>query len=199
MLAAAVVLLLLANCGGGSSPTAPSDCDEFPDQATSPYVLPWSVGETYQAFLHLLRGNPVQRFAIDFPMPIGTVVLASRAGTVVRIEESFFDGDHAGGHENRVFIQHGDGTVARYVHLTHDGVLVEVGALVAEGDPIGLSGDTGNSSGPHTHFDVTACCCITPPNYDELPCGQTLPLSFRNTSTHSCGLEHGTGYTAEPF
>ncbi|MFQ5527109.1 MAG: M23 family metallopeptidase [Thermoanaerobaculia bacterium] len=197
--AAGVALVLLSSCGGADSPTAPPDCSEFPDQQTSPYVLPWSVGASYQAFLHLLRGNSVQRFAIDFTMPIGTTVVAARAGTVVRVEERYVDGDHTAGHENRIFLEHSDGTVARYVHLTRDGALVEVGELVAQGDPIALSGNTGNSSGPHTHFDVTSCCCITPPNYNELPCGQTLPLSFRNTQPHACGLEHGALYTAEPF
>jgi hypothetical protein len=81
-------------------------------------------------------------------MPVGTDILAMRAGLVVRVEESYYDGDHVPGHENHVNVQHEDGTVARYAHLTNLGALVQVGDLVQQGQPIGLSGDTGNSRAP---------------------------------------------------
>jgi murein DD-endopeptidase MepM/ murein hydrolase activator NlpD len=126
-------------------------------------------------------------------------VLAMRAGTVVRVDESYFDGDNEPGHENRVMVEHADGTVARYVHLTHLGALVEVGDAVSQGQRIGLSGNTGNSSEPHLHFDVTRACCAAPPNYNEMPSGVTLPLTFRNASPDSsCGLFFSVRYTAVP-
>ena len=199
LVAAAIACVALAGCDGGSTPPTAPDCSEFPDQATSPHILPWQVGERYQAFPHLFRHGGVQRFAIDFKMPIGTSVVASRAGRVVRLRETYVDGDHTPGHENHIFIEHDDGTVARYIHLTRNGALVEVGDRVRQGDVIGLSGDTGNSSEPHTHFDLTECCCISPPGYNDLPCGQTHPLTFRNTSPHPCGLANGEFYTAQPF
>jgi len=147
----------------------------------------------------LVRDISVQRYAIDVPMPIGTDVLAMRAGTVVRVEESYFDGDNVFGHENHVYVQHEDGTVARYVHLTNLGALVQIGDLVKEGQPIGLSGHTGNSSEPHLHMDVTRSCCTSAPNYNQLPAGETLPLTFRNASPDSsCGLLFGVRYAAEP-
>jgi hypothetical protein len=198
----AAVVLLLAGCGGGDGASGgqePADCPAFPPAAESPYRLPWHVGQTWPANPHLLRDSSVQRYAIDVAMPIGTDVLAMRDGTVVSVQESYFDGDNLFGHENHVFVQHGDGTVARYAHLTNLGALVQVGDAVTQGRRIGLSGHTGNSSEPHLHFDATRSCCAVPPNYNELPAGETLPLTFRNASPDSsCGLRFGVRYTAQP-
>ncbi len=55
---------------------------------------------------------------------------------------------------NYVVIRHDDGTCAQYVHLKKEGALVQVGARVATGTPIALSGHTGNSTQPHLHFCV---------------------------------------------
>ncbi len=191
----------LAACGGsdgGGTPPA-EDCSGFSPAAASPYRLPWHVGQTFSANPHLARESSVQRYAIDVGMPIGTDVLAMRAGTVVSVEESFFDGDNVFGHENHVFVQHDDGTVARYLHLTNLGALVQVGDVVLQGQQVGLSGHTGNSSGPHLHFDVTRSCCTVPPDYNALPAGETLPLTFSNAAPDSsCGLRSAIRYTAQP-
>ena len=74
------------------------------------------------------------------------------------------------------------------MHLTHDGVLVEVGDVVQQGEVIGLSSDTGDSSEPHLHFHAQGC----------LDC-QTVAVTFRNTRPHPGGLEQGQVYTANPF
>lgn len=196
------ILWLASACGGdGDSGVAQpaAECSMFAPAASSPYILPWHIGQTYTANPHLARETSVQRFAIDAGMPIGTDVLAMRTGTVVRVQESYFDGDNVFGHENHVFVQHDDGTVARYFHLTNGGARVAVGDQIAQGWQIGLSGHTGNSSGPHLHFDVTRSCCTVPPNYNALPAGETLPLTFRNaTPDSSCGLLPGVRYTAQP-
>jgi murein DD-endopeptidase MepM/ murein hydrolase activator NlpD len=195
--------MMLAGCGGGSGDgddvEIPQDCSAFSPAADSAYRLPWHVGHTYEADPHLWRDSSVQRYAVDVDMPIGTEVLAMRAGTVVRVQESFFDGDNLLGHENQVYVQHDDGTVARYFHLTNLGALVQVGDTVTQGQRIALSGNTGNSSGPHLHFDVTRACCTVPPQYNDLPAGETLPLTFRNaTPDSSCGLRFNVRYTAQP-
>jgi murein DD-endopeptidase MepM/ murein hydrolase activator NlpD len=191
---------ILAGCGGdGDGAQEPQDCSAFTPAASSPYNLPWHVGQTWPVSPHLVRDISVQRYAIDVPMPVGTDVLAMRSGSVVRVEESYFDGDNVFGHENHVYVQHEDGTVARYVHLTNLGALVQIGDLVKQGQPIGLSGHTGNSSEPHLHMDVTRSCCTSAPNYNQLPAGETLPLTFRNASPDSsCGLLFGVRYAAEP-
>jgi len=195
-------VLAVVGCGGGNEApksTTSDDCAVFTAAAASPYVLPWTVGQAFTASPHAVRDTSVQRFAIDVVMPIGTDVLAMRAGEVVRVEQSFFDGDTTPGHENHVFIRHADGSEARYFHVTHDGALVNPGDAVVQGQRIALSGHTGHSSEPHLHFDVTRTCCTTPPDYNHVPEGETLPLSFHNASPDSsCGLKDGVRYTAQP-
>jgi murein DD-endopeptidase MepM/ murein hydrolase activator NlpD len=97
-----------------------------------------------------------------------------------------------------VFIEHVDGTVGRYFHLTRSGADVSVGQQVASGQRIGRSGNSGNSSAPHLHFDVVERRCAAPwpegPYSD--PCHNTLPISFRNTRPQACGLQSGAQYTA---
>jgi murein DD-endopeptidase MepM/ murein hydrolase activator NlpD len=179
------------------------DCTLYPAQATSLYILPYEVGKSFEVWRttsHYARGNGgVGLYAIDFQMPVGTMVVAARAGLVVAARGEFYDGNGEDLHENFVFIKHDDGTVARYFHLTHDGALVKVGESVKQGERVGLSGNTGQTTGPHLHFDVQKCGPNLPPNYNQLPCGQTLPLTFRNTSQHSCGLIPGQSYTASRY
>jgi len=193
--------LSLASCdhGGGAQASAPQDCAAFTPAADSPYTLPWQIGQAYVAQPHLVFDPSVQRYAIDAEMSIGTDVLAMRAGNVVRMQVSYFDGDLTPGHENFVAVEHDDGSTARYVHLTHDGALVELGEHVQRGQRIALSGHTGNSVAPHLHFDVTRGCCAVPPDGNERPQGETLPLTFSNASpVADCGLQQGINYVALP-
>ncbi|MGW4150633.1 M23 family metallopeptidase, partial [Streptomyces albogriseolus] len=59
---------------------------------------------------------------------------------------------------NAVVIKHGNKTYSQYAHLSS--VNVKVGQVVKTGQKIALSGNTGNSSGPHLHFEIR-----TTPNY----------------------------------
>ena len=129
-------------------------------------------------------------------MPIGTQVLAARAGKVVSIREHFKDNNNIDLEENYIFIKHDDGTIARYFHLTHNGALIKEGDTVKAGQVIGLSGNTGQSGGPHLHFDVQKCGPNLPPHYNQLPCGQTVPITFKNTHKHQCGVKAGIKYSA---
>jgi murein DD-endopeptidase MepM/ murein hydrolase activator NlpD len=200
------VCLALTSCGGGDD-LIDYDCSVFPAATSSPFILPWNVGTTHLANPHAARETSPQKYALDLLMPIGTPVLAIHDGTVVQVVENFTDDDHTRGHENYVYVEHADGTVARYIHLTRDGALVAAGDAVVQGEVIGLSGDTGNSTDPHLHLDVTAGCCAIPPDYNQLPEGQTRPLNFRNaaganastTADLSCGLRRGELYTAMPY
>ncbi|HEX9166096.1 MAG TPA: M23 family metallopeptidase [Gemmatimonadales bacterium] len=184
------------------------NCSVYPDSRSAAYVLPWAVGRqfrTSRTWGHYLtpdgniQAGGVQLYAIDVPMPIGTPVHAMRGGVVAAVEERFSDDDHGRLHENWVMVRHSDGTVARYIHLTLGGAMVEVGEAVQQGQVVGLSGNSGESSAPHLHFDVQVCGPNLPPGLNNLPCGQTVPLSFRNTTVQSCGLRANTQYTALPF
>ncbi|MFG3661364.1 M23 family metallopeptidase [Streptomyces sp. NPDC047706] len=86
----------------------------------------------------------------DFAVPTGTRVMAAHGGTVVKA-----GGNGAGdgpAYGNAVVIKHGNGTYSQYAHLSR--VDVRVGQVVATGQKIALSGNTGNSSGPHLHFEI---------------------------------------------
>ncbi len=82
---------------------------------------------------------------IDIAVPSGTPVRASAAGTVI----------HAGwlgGYGNLVVVDHGNGISTAYAH--NSSLAVTVGESVSQGQVVASSGSTGNSSGPHVHFEV---------------------------------------------
>ncbi|MEH0846057.1 M23 family metallopeptidase [Micromonospora sp. CPCC 205711] len=83
---------------------------------------------------------------IDFAMPAGTPIHAAAAGTVVKA------GDAGDGYGNSVFIDHGNGYLTHYGHQSS--LKVTVGEQVTVGEVIGYEGSTGDSTGPHLHFEV---------------------------------------------
>jgi murein DD-endopeptidase MepM/ murein hydrolase activator NlpD len=92
--------------------------------------------------------SPVRDFephhGIDFAMPEGTTLRSIGKGVVDRV----YDGSDAIG--RGVSVKLDDGTRAIYGHMS--GVNVRLGQSVGQGETIGLSGDTGLSTGPHLHF-----------------------------------------------
>jgi murein DD-endopeptidase MepM/ murein hydrolase activator NlpD len=192
-----IALGAFSSCG--SPDPMPSDCSVFPAQQTSPYVLPYEVGQSFKVSKTTSHGG-TQYYSVDFVMPTGTPVVASRSGQVVNTEMRFLDGDTVPDHFNLIWIQHADGTVARYFHLSHQSALVNNGDSVSQGQVIASSDNTGYSTGPHLHFDVVQCLTgLTPADINTPPCAQSLPLSFRNTLEHTCGLEDGKYYPALPY
>lgn len=82
---------------------------------------------------------------IDIAASMGTPIWAAAAGTVI----------HAGwlgGYGNLVVVDHGNGLATAYAHAS--AILVGVGQSVSQGQTVSLVGSTGNSSGPHLHFEV---------------------------------------------
>jgi hypothetical protein len=164
----------------------------YPPQNTSPYVLPYESGESFCVGQgncgdgSHAPGTDVQ-YAYDFFMSIGTHVISAREGKVLLVEERFEDGTRIAGQENYINILHADGSIAGYVHLTKNGARVAENDIVKQGEWIGLSGNSGNSSEPHLHFHVQACNgCLT------------IPVTFRNTRPHPNGLVQGECYAAVP-
>ena len=171
----------------------------YPEQENSPYVLPWAVGESFIVSQgnctngsHSVRYK--EQYGYDFAMPIGTNIYAARSGVVMDVEESFEDGNFKVGEHNFVFIRHSDSTVARYIHLTKDGALVNVADTINQGDLVGLSGNTGYSTGPHLHFDVVDGSCLD----FNVKC-QNQPITFLNTKPHPTGLLEDEVYMALPY
>ncbi|MET8246772.1 M23 family metallopeptidase [Streptomyces sp. NPDC005202] len=86
----------------------------------------------------------------DFAVPVGTEVVAAHGGTVVKA------GPNGGGdgpaYGNAIVIKHGNGTYSQCAHLSR--IDVKVGQVVATGQHIALSGNTGNTTGPHLHFEI---------------------------------------------
>jgi murein DD-endopeptidase MepM/ murein hydrolase activator NlpD len=82
----------------------------------------------------------------DFYVPYGTRVYATGDGKVASA------GDNSGGFGNVVIIDHGNGLRSYYAHLSE--ISVSVGMNVKRGDKVGLSGNTGTSSGPHLHYQI---------------------------------------------
>ncbi|MFF3948852.1 M23 family metallopeptidase [Streptomyces sp. NPDC001902] len=81
----------------------------------------------------------------DFAVPIGTNVHAVSAGTVV-------EAGWGGAYGNNIVIRHANGMYSQYGHLSK--MQVRIGQHVGQGQQIALSGNTGNSTGPHLHFEI---------------------------------------------
>ncbi|WNO71026.1 transglycosylase family protein [Streptomyces sp. AM8-1-1] len=82
---------------------------------------------------------------VDFPVPTGTSVKSVASGRVV-------SAGWAGAYGYQVVIRHTDGKYSQYAHLS--ALTVRSGQQVTSGQRIGRSGSTGNSSGPHLHFEI---------------------------------------------
>ncbi|WLQ42401.1 M23 family metallopeptidase [Streptomyces laculatispora] len=124
----------------------------------SHYELSASFGNDGSRWAHKHSGQ-------DFAVPIGTKVEAAHTGTIVKA------GPNGGGdgpaYGNAIVIKHGNGTYSQYAHLSQ--IDVHIGQSVKKGQKIALSGNTGNSSGPHLHFEIRTTAnygsAVNPVNY----------------------------------
>ncbi len=167
-----------------------SNCAKHDDNSV--YDLPYAPGHKFkvtQGYNGKFSHTGSNQYAIDWQMPEGTLVLAARGGVIVRVKD---DSDRGGPsmdydkYNNYVLIRHEDGTLGHYCHLQKGGCLVKPGQIVAAGDAIAHSGNTGFSSGPHLHF----CVFKTRDGRQRL----SLPVKFRTSSETATTLVSGRSY-----
>jgi murein DD-endopeptidase MepM/ murein hydrolase activator NlpD len=126
------------------------------------YRLPFEDGKSFrigQAWGGPLttHNSPESQYAVDIPMPNGTPVVSARSGIVVEVIRPFDEGKQQSEYldkANSVRILHSDGTWAVYAHLTRYTSNIYPGQWIQAGTNIGVSGNSGYSSGPHLHFVV---------------------------------------------
>ncbi len=184
-----LLLALTQGCGRGSDEiTHIGVCDAYPAPAASPYKLPWAPGiarTVGQGNCSAASHFADYRYAYDIGMDVGAAIHAARAGTVIGVKEDETDGNGCP-RANYVYVEHSDGTVGQYAHLTRNGAVVNVNDVVTQGQHIANAGNTGCSTGAHLHFQVVRT------RYSS----ETLPVTFSNAANESRGLRSGTSYTA---
>lgn len=113
-----------------------------------PTTLPVKGGELGSLFGHRddpITGSRAMHEGIDFKAPTGTPIRAAAAGVVLVAAYHPEFG-------NMIDLDHGDGLMSRYAHLSR--IDVAPGKVVRRGEEIGALGNTGRSTGPHLHFEV---------------------------------------------
>lgn len=126
--------------------------------STGTYIWPlpgYSPGSAYGWRIHPIWGDRRFHAGEDIGAPSGTPILAADSGLVTVIP------DNGNGYGNYIMINHGGGRVTLYAHMS--GFAVSNGATVTQGQTIGYVGSTGNSTGPHLHFEVRVNGATTDP------------------------------------
>ncbi|NLV23754.1 MAG: peptidoglycan DD-metalloendopeptidase family protein [Deltaproteobacteria bacterium] len=121
------------------------------------------------------RRHPITRRiaphnGVDFPMPVGTPIVATGDGRVTRVEKHPFAGRY-------VEISHGSQYTTRYLHLHR--IYVKRGQAVQRGQRIALSGNSGRSTGPHLHFELHINDRPVNPLTAEIPTLVSIPKNKR--------------------
>ena len=124
--------------------------DDYPsywsaDGTEVPHRLKKSPLREYEQVTSLLKDRPTHH-GMDFKVAVGTEIASPFDGVVTRANWNW----KANG--NCVEIQHADGVLAKYLHLSKNNV--KAGDRVKAGDIIALTGNTGRSTGPHLHYQL---------------------------------------------
>ncbi|RYY53002.1 MAG: M23 family metallopeptidase [Chitinophagaceae bacterium] len=122
------------------------------------YALPYKAGSRY-LFIQGANSKMSHRneIAFDFKMKTGSKICAARDGVVVAVKEDSNNGglkDEFLSEGNHIIIEHSDHSRSLYWHLDFNGVQVNEGDSVRQGQVIGVSGNTGYTAFPHLHFQV---------------------------------------------
>lgn len=127
-------------------PTRPSSSGRR-NWGTGRYVTPAEgpITSPYGYRVHPIYGTMRFHSGVDIGAYYGSPILAADGGVVI-------EAGWIGGYGNTVMIDHGGGYTTLYGHSSQ--LYVHVGQIVSKGEPIAAVGSTGNSTGPHLHFEV---------------------------------------------
>ncbi len=126
--------------------------------STGTYIWPlpgYSPGSAYGWRMHPIYHEMRFHAGEDIGAPSGTPILAADSGMATVIP------DNGNGYGNYIMINHGGGRVTLYAHMS--GFAISNGETVSQGQVIGYVGSTGNSTGPHLHFEVRVNGATTDP------------------------------------
>ena len=144
--AAAAAAAAAAAGGGGDGGSAGGGAAAY---ANGTFIFPVAtysyISSRFGERIHPITGELKNHNGMDIAANSGTAVYAADGGKVVLAE-------WYGGYGNCIMIEHGNGYKTLYGHLSYIGV--KNGQYVNQGDTIGQVGSTGNSTGPHLHFEV---------------------------------------------
>ena len=140
-----------------ATPSSPSYLPPTPSEAGAPALSDTQIAAlAHNRFIWPVQGPVINRFGakglgvrndgVDVSSPEGSVVHAAAAGDVV------YAGNQIPGYGNLVLIQHPDGWVTAYAHLSH--ITVQMRENVAQGQEIGQVGTSGGVNSPQLHFEV---------------------------------------------
>jgi len=169
---------------------------------------------TTPSYRHLSRGFHSSHSGIDITVSTGSPVYASKDGTVLMTYTGCNNdskkyscsskcspncGVYSGngtcnwGYGNGVIIKHADGSISMYAHMSS--VSVSKGASVGQGQLIGYSGSTGNSTGAHLHFELGSSYTVSgtyykPSSYNNNP----RSADYQVTANNQTNLSVSNGY-----
>ncbi len=111
---------------------------------------PIAIGEQRSGFgmrRHPIMGYMRMHTGVDWSAPVGTPIVAAGNGVVIKAARE-------SGYGNRVEIQHANGYITTYNHMTGFARGITEGVRVRQGQVVGFLGSTGLSTGPHLHYEV---------------------------------------------
>jgi hypothetical protein len=196
--AVAVALAALAAAPAAAQPTGadgPAEpwADDTPvsTRAAGPrpdFRAPWPCGQQRQYYHHATEVVNALDFNIAGAEDLGTPVLATAAGTVVDVVSG------TTGYGNHVRVDHGGGWTSLVAHLS--AFSVRRGQYVAAGTELGKVGSTGNSTGPHLHYEQEADGANQPIVVDGVPLRYSSSASYHTSG--NCGGGGSTVFGGSP-
>ena len=139
-----LLILLFTGCANFSNRVPMAHYNSYVSSFQNPVDGPFWVSSKFG--MRKFRGVTRMHKGIDLAVEMNTHIVASSAGYVCKI------GNDAKGYGKYIILCHGEGTGTRYAHLSK--IIVALGEIVKKGEHIAGSGNSGNSTGPHLHFEI---------------------------------------------